>query len=105
MSRPENKPMQNGNPAPTFRAGDIVFHTPSGEEWQLACDEDDGDVMPCGWPACIADASDCTLVKAATDEERTKMLREWAGGHSRNLFDFRVQTAERQWNNNESKGK
>lgn len=84
-----------------FRAGDIVLHKPSGEEWQLACDEDRGEVLPCGWPACIAEAADCTLAKAATDDERTKMLSEWAGGHSRNLFDIRVVLAERQWHNNQ----
>ena len=68
-----------------FRAGDAVAHAPSGETWILACDEDNGRVIPCGWPESQAEASDCTLVEAATDEERVEILREAAaatGGYS-----------------------
>ena len=61
-----------------FRAGDIVNHSPSGEAWILANDEDNGRVMPCGWPESMAEAKDCTIVKAATDDERMDMLRKWS---------------------------
>ena len=59
-----------------FRAGDVVKHAPSEETWVLACDQDGDAVMPAGWPESRADAADCTLVKAASDEERLKMLRD-----------------------------
>ena len=57
-----------------FRAGDVIHHAPSGEEWLLACDEERGEVICCGWPETIAKATDCTLVTAATDEERAALL-------------------------------
>lgn len=61
-----------------FRAADIVHHTPSGEDWVLAVDEENGRVQPCGWPETMADAKDCTLITLATDEHRIEMLKEWA---------------------------
>jgi hypothetical protein len=63
----------------TFRAGDVVHHVPSGEDWQLACDEADGRVQPMGWPECAALASDCRMVEAATNERRLSTLRFVAG--------------------------
>lgn len=57
-----------------FRAGDEVHHV-SGETWVLACDQQGNDIMPAGWPETLAKATHCRLVKAATDEERLKMLR------------------------------
>ena len=81
-----------------FRAGDHVKHGPTGEEWELACDERHGDVMPSGWPSTIAKASDCTLIEAATDEKRMKVLTAWAktgrGREAEN--DWRTLTARRQ---------
>lgn len=59
-----------------MRAGDVVFHRPSGETWVLAY-ADGAYVSACGWPESEARASDCDLVEAATDEEHEKMLREW----------------------------
>ena len=59
-----------------FRAGDIVLHGPTGEEWILAVDQFGASVMPCGWPETVAEARDCSLVNAATDEERVKQLEE-----------------------------
>lgn len=61
-----------------MRAGDTVRHTPSGEEWVLACDEEDGRVCPAGWPEATAAAYDCVLLKAASDIERMEMLRRVA---------------------------
>lgn len=62
----------------TFRAADLIHHAPSGEVWVLAVDEESGRVMPAGWPESIAEAKDCTLIKAATDAERISMLWEIA---------------------------
>lgn len=59
----------------TFRAGDIVQHAPSGEEWILASVSTSGEwVYPAGWPESTAPASQLTLVKAATDEEHVAFL-------------------------------
>jgi hypothetical protein len=57
-----------------FRAGDHVHHSPSTENWVLACDEVRGEVVCAGWPETTAKATDCTLLKAATDEQRAEML-------------------------------
>jgi len=76
-------------------AGDVVRHAPTGEEWILACDEERGEVMPCGWPMCIAKSKDCALVKAATEDE---MLKTWAEKRvSESSRDWRTLTARRQW--------
>jgi len=49
--------------------GDIVHHSPSGEDWVVAFVE--GDMLsPLGWPETIAKVSDCTLIKKATPEDR-----------------------------------
>lgn len=61
-----------------FRAGDHINHAPSGETWVLACDQQENDVLPAGWPETLAAATHCRLVKAATDEQRLSMLREAA---------------------------
>ena len=60
----------------SFRAGDHIFHEPSGEKWVLACDQNGSDVVCAGWPESVAKAEHCTLVRAATDEERVEMLRD-----------------------------
>lgn len=60
-----------------MRTGDTVKHAPSGERWLVAW-ADDASLSPCGWPESIARVSDCTLIKAATDEEYIKLLREIA---------------------------
>jgi hypothetical protein len=59
----------------TFRA---VAHIPSGERWILATDEVDGSVYPMGWPESRAAASDCRMVRSATDAQRYSALREVA---------------------------
>jgi hypothetical protein len=61
-----------------FRAGDVVIHEPTGEEWVLACDEDNGDVYPAGWPTTIARAGQCRIVWPAWDNTRVDMLRSVA---------------------------
>ena len=58
----------------TFRAGDIVKHGPTGEEWVLAVDQFGNEVSPCGWPETIAKAADCEIVTRASDKERHEQL-------------------------------
>jgi hypothetical protein len=61
----------------TFRCGDVVKHGPTGEEWLVAyCDGDD--LAWCGWPDGLARTADCTLVRASTDDEHFKWLRDVA---------------------------
>lgn len=83
---------------PTFRAGDVVNHGPTGETWTLANDEEDSRVSPCGWPRCWAEAADCTLVDAATNEKRIEMLTRWAAKTVEETegYDHRVSTAKHQ---------
>jgi len=76
-----------------FRAGDYVHHAPSGANWVLGVDEEDGRVMPCGWPEPLANAKHCTLIKAATDGERMQMLQHFADSRE---VDIRTLTARRQ---------
>jgi hypothetical protein len=60
-----------------WRAGDCVFHRPTGETWVLAYV--DGDYLAwCGWPAGEAKVSDCELVAQCTDEEHLRLLRSLA---------------------------
>jgi hypothetical protein len=81
----------------TFRAGDIVRHKPSGEEWVLAVDEDGGWLSPAGWPDTIVRPFECELVTAATDAERLKFLRQVARSRDdRGGSDRRARIAQRQ---------
>jgi len=83
-----------------LRAADVVKHGPTGEEWVLACDEERGEVMPCGWPMSIAKANDCTLVESATEYERESMLKTWSQKTDpESNRDWRTLTARRQWPN------
>ena len=78
----------------TFRAGDVVAHVPSGERWILATDEVDGSVYPMGWPESRAAASDCRLVRSATDAQRYSALREVASSFMAMMYgDARVRIA------------
>jgi hypothetical protein len=87
-----------------FRAGDTVRHELSGQEWVLAADERGGYVMPCGWPEGQAKASDCTLVEAASDEERLKMLHDVKGIRRDNgSLDERARWAQEQLAQEESR--
>jgi hypothetical protein len=60
-----------------YRAGDIVHHEPSGEDWVVAY-LDGENIAWCGWPAGEARAADCWLKKSCTDEEHINRLREIA---------------------------
>jgi hypothetical protein len=57
--------------------GDVVLHTPTGEEWLVACVRGDR-LSWCGWPEGMADLADCTLVRKATAKERHSLLAEMA---------------------------
>lgn len=62
--------------ARAVRAGDHVLHGPTGETWVVAwADPVTDDLAWCGWPDGMARLSDCTLVKAASDEEHQRTLR------------------------------
>lgn len=67
-------------PTTPFRAGDVVYHAPTKEKWLLAADERDGEVVCAGWPESIAKAKDCSLVTAAGDEMRKKILTDVVAG-------------------------
>lgn len=58
-----------------IRAGDIVHHEPTGEDWVVAYV--DGEYLAwCGWPEGEAKLSDCWLKKSCTDKEHLKWLRD-----------------------------
>ena len=66
-----------GSMAGSIRAGDAVEHNPSGEKWLVAAVSPDGMSLLCsGWPETMADVSDCTLLKAASDKEHLEVLDE-----------------------------
>lgn len=58
-----------------FRAGDLVEHVPSGESWFLALDQIGDQIIPTGHVEFAVLASDCRIVFAASEEQRTDMLR------------------------------
>jgi hypothetical protein len=67
---------------------DIVNHGPTGEEWTVAYVKD-GRIAWCGWPEGEAALADCTLVKAASDDERIALLKQMAemsGNDARRTF-------------------
>lgn len=82
----------------SFRAGDHVRHRPSGEEWVVAVDSENGRVSWSGWPEGMAAEDDCELQRAATDEERLRMLRSVArmGRRDNGGTDHRELAARRQ---------
>jgi hypothetical protein len=62
-----------------FRAGDVVLVKSRDEEWTLAADERQGDVIRGGGEAEeIALAADCKLIRTASDEARLIALRSSA---------------------------
>ena len=81
-----------------FRAGDIVRHGPTGEEWTLANDEENGRVSPSGWPETMAEAKDCRLIEPASEIDRIHALQAWAreGLGYEHESDHRTRTARRQ---------
>ena len=64
-----------------FRCGDVVHHGPSGEDWVVAyADYESGKLAWAGWPEGVAEISDCTLVRKATDEKHASAVADWARG-------------------------
>lgn len=60
-----------------MRTGDTVFHRPTGERWLVAYCVGNR-LAWSGWPEGEAYTADCELVRACSDEEHEKHLREWA---------------------------
>ena len=85
----------NAAPAVIFRAGDTVKHGPSGETWTLACDQERDWVMPAGWPESFGRASDCVLVKAASDADRLEML-DLVSQHSERSYRSALASRQRE---------
>ncbi len=57
------------------RAGDIVAHGPTGEQWVVAYV--DGEYLGwCGWPEGEAKLTDCTIVTRCADAEHLDWLRQ-----------------------------
>lgn len=65
-----------------IRAGDIVHHEPTGEDWVVAYVEGDR-LSWCGWPEGEANLNDCWLKKTVSDEEHRKILIEIAKSEGR----------------------
>lgn len=68
--------------------GDTVLHTPTGEEWMVACVQG-SELSWCGWPEGRAALDDCKLVKKATPGERDSLLADLAnmkGGDHRQRY-------------------
>lgn len=60
-----------------IRAGDHVFHKPSGETWTVAdVNYESRRLAWCGWPPGQALLDDCELVYQATDREHEWVLRD-----------------------------
>lgn len=60
-----------------MKAGDYVYHKPSGETWVVAYR--DGEYLGyCGWPPGEAKVADCQLVKSCTKEEHLALLEALA---------------------------
>jgi hypothetical protein len=58
-----------------FRAGDVVHHVPTGEEWVVAYV--DGKYLAwCGWPDGVAQTSDCRLKTSCTDDEHLRLFHD-----------------------------
>ena len=73
------------------RCGDHVYHEPTEEEWVVA--HVDGDKLAwCGWPAGMANLSDCKVIMRCSDEEHMKLVNEIANISS---DDFRGTHARR----------
>jgi hypothetical protein len=68
---------KEGGTTVVIDTADIVLHAPTGERWVVAYVQGDR-LAWCGWPEGEAKLSDCTLIEAATDEARLKLLNEMA---------------------------
>ncbi len=64
-----------------IRTGDTVLHKPSDERWLVAYVQGDR-LAWCGWPEGEAKLSDCELIKACSDEQHWKLVREIANNSS-----------------------
>lgn len=71
------------------RAGDVVRHRPTDEEWVVASVSPNGDQLsPAGWPGGYVPVSDCELVNQATDQQHVDMLLQVTSSHDDSLRRF-----------------
>jgi len=71
----------NGQQAPCTptslpRCGDVVFHRPSGQTWEVAWAHGD-ELAWFGWPDGRARLSDCDLVERCSAEDHVKAVSQW----------------------------
>jgi len=67
-----------------MRAGDAVFHRPTGETWVVAAVDDDGWFFAAGWPETRARQEDTEIKRTVTDAEHREFLEQVAQGHAEN---------------------
>lgn len=87
----------------SVRAGDHIFHKPSGEKWLVAAVSPEGKRLVCaGWPETIADIADCEVIKYSDEANYEKMLEDCRvlddtrGLWTREVFRVRREHGERQ---------
>ena len=62
-----------------MRAGDTVFHRPTGETWVVAhIDEARNELAWVGWPPGYGRLSDCVLKTECSDEQHVEQLTRLA---------------------------
>ena len=84
-----------------MRAGDVVFHRPSGEEWLVAV-VDGNDVYPCG-ELTVGKIWDCETLETADNQTFLRILGLY-GGPTPDTFDPRVEICKKQLNDWAAKG-
>lgn len=59
-----------------IKACDFVLHEPTGEEW-VVCGVNHArkELIPCGYPFCIAKMTDCTLIEARNKQQPEEYKR------------------------------
>ena len=76
-AKPKHSPLPQALTEGVFRAGDIVRHRPTCEEWTVAY-VDGEHLASCGWPDGEVRVADCDLVAKCTDQKHLEMLRQIA---------------------------
>lgn len=71
-----------------IKAGDVVYHRPTGEEWLAVTDEERGTFFAGGWPETLAYASDCDIITVATEEENLRWLKECSEGSGSSMREL-----------------
>lgn len=75
--RKVRKPTAEERESHVPRAGDVVHHKPSGEDWIVAyADMARDELSWCGWPGGTAKLSDCVLTDIASEESHEAVAFE-----------------------------